>query len=222
MTKVFIHGILGQEFGREFNFDLGHPRQVVDAIDACRSKFRSRINKLAIEGCHYTILVNKRKIGSLTELELHQKADRIDLIPAIAGAAAAIGALLISSFTSATFAAAAATTGAALLGSVVLTAVSVGLQLLLTPKPDAGPPISATTRALQESFLFSNKANLATQGSPVPIGFGRLRVGSQVVQFCNKSFPQSRSSTDAMLANPFEAKDITDGSDNPAIIDTRA
>jgi predicted phage tail protein len=223
MTLVRIHGILGQEFPPQMKLKLDKPKQVVTAIDANRKNFINRIHQLALEGCHYTILVDSQKIGSLSELDLTKKAERIDLVPVIAGAGPAIpaiGTFLVGLFTLGTVQAGVGL--ATFVGSVALVAVSVGLQLLLAPKPDSGPPISASTRALQESFIFSNKANLADQGSPVPVGYGRLILGSQVVQYTNKSFPQNQASTDAMLANPFTAADDAETyTANPAVIDSR-
>jgi predicted phage tail protein len=88
-----------------------------------------------------------------------------------------------------------------IVGALVMTAVSMGLQMLLAPKPSAPPQISATTKALQESFNFSNKTNMATQGSPVPVGYGRLKVGGQVIQVSIKSYPQTQQSNTAMQTN---------------------
>jgi hypothetical protein len=79
----------------------------------------------------------------------------------------------------------------------------MGLQMLLAPEPDAGPQISATTKALSESFSFSNKANVASQGSPVPVGYGRLKVGSRLIQTSIKSYPQNQDSTTVMRLNPY-------------------
>jgi hypothetical protein len=77
--------------------------------------------------------------------------------------------------------------------------------MLLAPKPDAGPQISATTKALSESFAFSNKANVAAQGVPVPVGYGRLKVGSQTIQVSVKSYPQSQNSSIAMKTDPYSS-----------------
>jgi predicted phage tail protein len=43
----------------------------------------------------------------------------------------------------------------------------------------------------KESFLFSSKANTSEQGIPVPVGYGRLRVGSAMIQSTIKSYPQA-------------------------------
>jgi predicted phage tail protein len=100
---------------------------------------------------------------------------------------------------------------AAAINMVIITVVSVGLQMLLAPKPDAGPPISSSTKALSESFAFSNKANVASQGSAVPVGYGRLKVGSQLIQMSIKSYPQNQKSTEVMRQNAYSSANLKAG-----------
>jgi len=54
-------------------------------------------------------------------------------------------------------------------------------------------------------MMFNNVANVATQGAPVPIGYGRLKIGSSVIQATIKSFPMSHKTADAFIQNPFQA-----------------
>ena len=209
MTKIRLHGILAKEFGEFFSFKLGKAKDVIRAIDANKKNFIKRINDLGKQGFNYTLVVDGKKVSDLSEIEIKKEHSNIEIVPMIAGSGVdpvSIGLVILKAVGA--VAATATATGAVgfaafAVGTIALTAVSVGLQLLLAPKPDAGPPISATTKAFNESFNFSNKANVATQGTPVPVGYGRLKVGSQVVQYSVKSFPQSESSTAAMTTNPF-------------------
>ena len=210
MTKVRLHGILAKEFGEFFSFKLGKAKDVIRAIDANKKNFIKRINDLGKQGFNYTLVVDGRKVSDLSEIEIKKEHKNIEIVPMIAGSGVdpvSFGLVILKAIgaVSATATAVGAVGfAAAVVGTVALTAISIGLQLLLAPKPDAGPPISATTKAFSESFGFSNKANVATQGTPVPVGYGRLKVGSQVVQYSVKSFPQTESSTDAMTTNPFD------------------
>ena len=70
--------------------------------------------------------------------------------------------------------------------------IVVFLVAALTPKPEI-EALEITADASKSSLIFSNVANVASQGAPVPIGYGRLKVGSQVVQATIKSFPQSQT-----------------------------
>ena len=44
--------------------------------------------------------------------------------------------------------------------------------------------------------------NTASQGTPVPIGYGRLKIGSKVIQATVKSFPQNQQTQNVLTANP--------------------
>jgi predicted phage tail protein len=207
MTNIILHGILAKEFQPSFRMKIHKAANVVKAIDANRTSFNKRIFDLAREGLNYTIIVDGRKITELEELNAQKEPQEIHLVPLIVGAG---GVALVSAIVVAgggVVGAAGLVGGAAfaagLINAVVLTAVSMGLQMLLAPKPDAGPPMSASTKALSESFSFSNRANVASQGSPVPVGYGRLKVGSQLIQMSIKSYPQELESTVAMKQNVY-------------------
>ena len=212
MTQIRLHGILAKEFGEFFSFKLGKAKDVIRAIDANKKNFIKRINDLAKEGFNYTLVVDGKKVSDLSEVEIKKEHSNIEIVPMIAGSGVdpiTVGLLIMKL----AGAAAPGVTAAGLvggmklaaftIGTLALTGISMGLQMLLAPKPDAGPPISSTTKAFSESFSFANKANTASQGTPVPVGYGRLKVGSQVVQFSVKSYPQSESTTAAMTTNPF-------------------
>ncbi|MFZ9472922.1 MAG: hypothetical protein ACO26H_04420, partial [Sediminibacterium sp.] len=51
------------------------------------------------------------------------------------------------------------------------------------------PGAEGTTSALSRSLAFSNRENILEQGNPVPLVYGRFRVGSFVIQSTVKSFP---------------------------------
>ena len=78
---------------------------------------------------------------------------------------------------------------------------------MLAPKPDLGLPaeqdISATSNANKESYIFSSSVNLAQQGSFLPIGYGRLKIGSSVIQSSIKSFPVIKPDSEALQSDNF-------------------
>ena len=204
MTNIILHGILAKEFGESFRMKINKAANAVKAIDVNRRTFNKRIFQLSREGLNYTMIVDGKKITELEELNIQKEPQQIHLVPLIVGSGGAIlvAAIIGGGATAGTLVGGAAF-AAAVINAVVLTAVSIGLQMLLAPKPDAGPPISASTKALAESFNFSNKANTASQGVPVPVGYGRLKVGSQLIQMSIKSYSQSSESTVAMTQNPY-------------------
>jgi predicted phage tail protein len=185
MTSVNLHGILAQEFKKHFSFSIKRPKEVFDAISCSCPQFRNRLIELANQGIHYAILVDGQKIKSIHELEISHPSTSIDLVPLVCGAGPiaiiAIGAI---TFGAGFFA------SLPLLMTVGLAIASIGLQMALAPKPEMQRP-EAEVGAVKQSFIFSSKANVAEQGIPVPVGYGRLRVGSAIIQSSIKSYPQA-------------------------------
>jgi predicted phage tail protein len=189
MTQVILHGILAKEFRKSFSLAIKRPKEVFDAISCSHSNFRNRIAELANQGIHFALLVDGKKITELQELNIQKESQEIHLVPLIIGAG---GVALVTALGFA--GAGGVLTGGALfaasaINSVIIGVVSMGIQMALAPKPKMERPESVVNSAKQ-SFLFSSKANTAEQGIPVPVGYGRLRVGSAVIQSTIKSYPQ--------------------------------
>lgn len=192
MTSIHLHGILAKEFGKEMVLNIRKPKEIFNAIDCNKPNFIKRVFDLAKEGIHYSIIVDGQNIKEMTELSVSKQCNRIDIVPAIVGAGPAIAIIGLVALIAGTVAemALVATLGSMLLG--------IGLQMMLAPKPKPEQRPEATVSGLQDSFVFSSKANLAQQGIPVPVGYGRLRVGSAIIQSTIKSYPQKVYTPEAM------------------------
>lgn len=199
MKEIILHGILAKEFGHSFKMQISKPKHCLKALNANLDNFINRINDLASQGFHYTIIVDNKKIQDIKELEIQNNFKRIDLVPLIVGSGAVVGGIILTGLASLGGAGAAGAmtaflaTGlgsfvATMVGGLVLTAVTMGLQMLLQSDSDDVEASKSTTSAIKESYDFSNKANVANQGSVIPIGYGRLKVGSQVIQYTVKAF----------------------------------
>ena len=190
MTNIRLHGILAKEFGNQFILKIRKAKDALLAIDANHSNFLKRITDLSKEGFHYSIIVDGVNIKDHLELEVKKIPMNIDIVPAICGsggvAAAVLGTVAMYASTSAAISA-----GMALLLSTVgAMALSIGVQMMLAPDAaKAGKAPSIEVGGVKESFIFSGKANLIEQGSPVPVGYGRLRIGSNVISTSVKSYP---------------------------------
>ena len=169
MTSVRLHGILAREYGNSFVLDIRNPRNVLHAIDCNRAGFIRRIISLQKEGCGYDIIINKKRISVGEEMEGFLRPETIDLVPVIAGGSG-IEAWLIE--------------------KVVTAILFATITYALSPKPDIDA-LEVEASPTKQSLVFSNRANIASQGAPVPIGYGRLKVGTQVIQATVKSYPQS-------------------------------
>jgi predicted phage tail protein len=208
MTQVILHGILAKEFRKTFSLAMKRPKEVFDAISCAHGNFRNRLVELANQGIHFTLLIDGKKITTIEELSIVSDNQKIDIVPLVCGAGrtgAAIAIIALGVLTAGAGLAASAgmigvmgAGGAATLGGIAAsTLVSVGigiammgLQMMLAPKPKMERP-SADVNSAKQSFIFSSKANVVEQGIPVPVGYGRLRVGSAVIQSTIKSYPQA-------------------------------
>jgi len=188
MTNIRLHGILAKEYGQNFYLNVGRPKNVLHSIDANRDGFIRRLIQLQKEGVVYEIIINKTRLTDKEGLATQNNPATIDLIPAIAGSgpiAAGVAALLGGG-------------GAALLiGKVAAAVFWAALAFALAPTPEVEQQ-SAEAQGSKASQVFSNLSNVASQGAPLPLGYGRLRVGSQVVQSTIKSYPQHQH-TDRVL-----------------------
>jgi predicted phage tail protein len=198
MTDVFVHGVLAKEFGSYFCFNVRKPKEVINAISVNKPNFYHRITELSKEGLHYSILVDGKNIKDSNQLNIKKTPKTIDLVPIICGSGP-IAATLVTVFKI-------AKTTAAIIASVFWTAVSIGVQYALT-NPIEQEGVESTVSASDQSFAFSSKANRMQQGNPVPVGYGRLRVGSSVVQITIKNYPQNFDSESALVSN-LEDNDI--------------
>lgn len=180
MTQVRIHGLLGEEFGEYFSILIENAKDVFDAIDANKTGFKKRIFDLHRQGFDYTIIVDGEKLTNANEILGIKNQKKIDIVPVIAS------------------------DGIKLAIAVITAVVSVALTILLAPEPPAPPEISGTAESLEKSFTFSSLTNRAAQGTPIPIGYGELIVGSEVIQTSLKSYPQNQRALTAMARNPFD------------------
>ena len=186
MTKINLHGLLAEEFGHSFQMDIGRTDLVFEAIDANRRGFKKRILDLHKEGFNYAMLIDKNKIESKEEVLANKNPQVIDLVPVLEGAG-----------------------GVGTWVAIGLFVASTAVSILLAPKPPDPPEISQTTNAAKTSFTFSNVVNRAAQGTPVPVGYGELIVGSEVIQSTIKSFPIGQETTASFKRNPFNEEELS-------------
>lgn len=184
MTQVYIHGILAREYGNNFKLSLPNPKDVLEAIDCNRSGFIKRLVELQKEGFCYDIIINKKRVTQEEHMTGVKNPETIDLVPAITGAG----------FVGAFFAFLGSGT---LLANLAAAVIFAAISYALTPKPEF-EALEIEADASKSSLIFSNTVNVASQGSPVPIGYGRLKVGSQVIQATIKSFPQHQAPQESL------------------------
>lgn len=184
MKTIILLGELGKRYGRKHLLDVKSPAEAVRALCANFKDFAAFVSSSQERNVGYRVL-NKR--DAVAEDELHNPASqRITLAPVVAGAGGGLGKILLGA---ALIAASMMVPG---LGQVVLfgqttlasVAFSVGVSLalggvaqMLAPQPKFEGP----QEEQQPSYVFNGAVNTSAQGQPVPVGYGRMLVGSAVI-----------------------------------------
>lgn len=195
MREIRLYGHL-REFGNSFMLNVRSPREAVHALCCMIPGFRKRL--LQDDQSLYQVLVDDRAV-LMHHLELPIGGKEIiKIVPVITGAGGSkamsfigivVGIILIvfsgpiggaigGAFNAGTAATAAITSAVSSLGwSLAITGVS---QLLFAP-PKAKTADSKESPENMPSYAFNGPVNTLQQGNPVPVLYGKLRVGSQVI-----------------------------------------
>lgn len=196
MLKVYLHGNLGKTFGKKWNFDVDTPMDAFKAIDANTKGFIRYLAQKDREGIAYNVWFENGPITS-KELQIDISSKRkMHIVPVIKGSdtemardmrlyggAGILGGLALDFLGDML---------GGILGDILsfigTLAIEIGAALLiqgligaLQDEPDDVEPARAKNMKSSASFIFGNPTNNVIQGARVPIGYGRLRVGSHVI-----------------------------------------
>lgn len=197
MRTVILLGELGKRYGRRHLLDVKSPAEAVRALCANFKDFASFVSSSHERNVAYRV-INVRDDVGIDELH-NPSGQRITITPVIIGAnfisnawKSTVGKVLLGT---AIVAAAFLTGGASiaasgfLAGGITTTfwggvALSVGVSLalggvaqMLAPQPKSSGP----QEEQQPSYVFNGAVNTTAQGQPVPVGYGRMIVGSAVI-----------------------------------------
>lgn len=189
MREVRLYGHLGKRFGRVHRYEVRTPAEAVRALCATLPGFRAYLIEHSRPG--YRVRVG-REARTLEQLTLPAD-DAIRIVPVTAGAGNGLGSVILGAAligfgvmtggASMTLAAAWGAGGMALAGylatNIGLSLVLGGVAQMLSPQPKS--PGTADRPENKPSYAFDGPVNTAAQGNPVPVCYGRLIVGSQVV-----------------------------------------
>lgn len=184
MKTIILLGELGKRYGRKHLLDVKSPAEAVRALCANFKDFAAFVSSSRERNVGYRVL-NRREAVALDELH-NPASQRITIAPVVAGAGGTVGKILLGA---ALIAASILVPG---LGAVVLfgtttlatVAFGVGVSLalggvaqMLAPQPKFDGP----QEEQQPSYVFNGAVNTTAQGQPVPVGYGRMIVGSAVI-----------------------------------------
>lgn len=176
MVNVRFYGSLKQ-FGSEFRLDCKTPAEVVQALTSQIPKLRQFIQ----QGL-FTVRVGREYLDNRyleQGLNQHLKDDStVHFTPVLKGSKKAglfqtiVGAVMVVVGVFTSWAG-----GPALIaGGIGLMAGGVAQMLTKMPSMSTGKDAER-----KQSTSFSNLSNMAAQGRPMPLAYGRIRVGSLII-----------------------------------------
>ena len=205
MIKINLHGSL-KKYGESFNFDVKTPAMAIRALvsqikgigeDIRTNKFILKVGKGQ----------ESRSISAgVMQLSFGRKDKEFHIIPALEGSGGRVGAIIkivvgvallavgVGGAILAGGAAGAGLGGAAFSifgatvtwGGIAATGLAItlaGVSAALTSRPDLDSSAYTSRERPDDrpSFLFTAPKNRSEQGMPIPIVYGKMRVGSVTV-----------------------------------------
>lgn len=200
--KFKLHGILAKNFQANWELDVNSIAEGVRAIDANDSNFIPFLYKNR-EEFKLAIFKNKKPLSDVREVNINsRKEDVVHIFPTpygedeaarmrgygALGILGGYGMMELGGYMAgsdnwfirgagnilSTLGAVAMEVGSALLIQGLLQ------ELMPDPEPPPTEPEGPVLKSTQ-SFTFTNPVNNVVQGAPVPIGYGRVLVGSHVI-----------------------------------------
>ena len=174
MLTVILYGELRKQFGRRFVLDVRSPREAIHALNTQLKGLRAWFRD---HGSQY-FLVRGVQDYDLTDIDYPQSTGFLRIVPLISGAGAfgkiiaGIGLVAIGVLSGGTLAPAMISMGLALAMS--------GVSQMLAPRP-ASTGATPEKPDNQPSLAFDGAVNTMGQGGPVPLGYGRMIIGSQII-----------------------------------------
>ncbi len=229
LVNIKLHGDLGERIGAEWNLAV---KSVGEAVRGIQMNSRGKLYPYLIqkdkEGVEYQVLINGREFlyeqkptidnpDSILTSELVFTSDTIktiDIIPVLRGAksgwvATILGVLLIIVAVALFIAFPGTAYLDVAIAMVGIGLIGAGITALLSKPPKFADfrDIAADGRG---SYLFNGPQNTVAEGGPVPVGYGRLLIGSQVIsaayQIVDENVPPP-TNTSSSTTGPIEAQE---------------
>ena len=172
MTDIFIGGKLGKKIGSTWKLKVSTFMELFNALECNTGTFRHYLNKNKKD--KLAIFLDGDLVKADDFLYRDVKNKKIEIVPILAGAAATLAGAIVSAIG---LQGVTAVIVQFVLTAVISAAISFGISYLINKTMKSDDPDATNTT----SFVFSSAENTAQQGQVVPVGYGRMSVGGNVV-----------------------------------------
>jgi len=218
MTLITLHGELGEIVNRKnWKLKVNSVKEALHAIDVqSRNKLRKHFLEAQNKSLEYKVIVNDKEIEvsedlnfnnlqTLQESELfldNSNLRTLDIVPIIKGAGGGgggqsskgilgiiLGVLLIAAGIALAFVS--GPLGAAvIIAGIGLVAAGITILTMRSPEFEDFRKIDNGNGG-KPSYLFDGPTNVLGEGGPVPVGYGKMKIGSQTIELSVSSFEVS-------------------------------
>ena len=159
MKKVYLHGALGKHFGKEWELNVSTPAEAIHALFANNPEIEKYLNNKHQEGVYYGIKKSGEKnFSEAGDYPLSTDKD-LHLFPIPQGAGFA--------------------------GSLLWLAATTAASMYVNKKvAEAMERDDSVTQTQTQSYIYNGADNRFSQGATIPIGYGKVNVGSNVISAC--------------------------------------
>ena len=181
IRTIKLYGVLGATFGREFKLSVASPKEAIRALCVIVPGFERFLNSSKQRGLTYAVFSGKRNLNN-DELIMDLSSANIRIAPIIVGSKR--GGIFQTILGVALVAAAIWMPGVGIAASNIMFqiggAMAVGgvVQML---SPQTTGLASKQSADNQASYAFGGVTNTAAQGYPVPLLYGRRRIGGAII-----------------------------------------
>ncbi|EMF21851.1 tail assembly protein [Citrobacter freundii] len=186
MTTIKLSGSLANTFGRAHQRLISTPREVFRALSVTVPGFEKYLNTSKARGLTYAVMVGKRNISE-SDLDFPNAGQEVRIVPVIIGSKRAgllqtiLGSVLI------VVGALGSTIGQAWGGGVWgpvawklgAAMVAGGVIQMISPQP--GGISRKQDPDNKASYAFGGVTNTTAQGNPVPLCYGKRRIGGAII-----------------------------------------
>lgn len=191
LKNVYLHGYLGEQFGKKHRLDVENAQEALKALQTNYPDFRSSIKKDGEYGIYLgDSLEDGIQIGA-EELELRASDKDIHVVPLLEGSSGWVRVILGVVLIVAAIWVPALQPIAWKVGFAGASLILQGVSQLMAPSPDpmGGLSSSSGMSAAQSyikqerpeerpSYLFTGPTNTTEQGGVIPICYGKFWTGS--------------------------------------------
>lgn len=197
LTKITFHGNLAEALGQK-NWDLkvSNVAEALRAVDVLsKRKLSQAIFANEKQNIKYKILTDDKNLFSKpineteeakdSEMFLNKTMKSIDVVPVLEGAgddakdiALVVGGAMMFGM--------GVHSGSSTMMMIGAHAVMTGMSNLLAESPNFEDFREIQQTNKKESYLFSGPINTYNPGGPVPVGYGRVMVGSLAIAYSHE------------------------------------